>query len=166
MVLASRARIGALIAAALVMLGSARGGASEALRCAPQTSAISPVAEPVARMLDGWHRAETYVKAHPGCDVFVGRGDSMLPLYRDGTVLVVRAVAMNALCRGMTVIFTGDRGALVAHTLLEDTGNGWRAMGMGNLEPDHTRVNWRNLVGVVVKAYAPPLSPRTLVAAQ
>ncbi len=120
-------------------------------------AARSPVAEPVGAVLDGWRRAEAYAAAHPGCEVFVGRGDSMLPLYRDRTVLVVREIAMKDLRVGMTVIFTGDRGNLVAHRLLQSTSDGWLAMGDGNHEPDRTLVNHRNLVGVVVKAYATPL---------
>jgi hypothetical protein len=125
----------------------------------------SPPIESVAAVLDGWRRAEAYAATHPGCEVFVGRGDSMLPLYRDRTVLVVRTVRMQELRAGMTVVFTGDRGNLVAHTLLENTLTGWRTIGVGNREADRTRVRHGNLVGVVVKAYAPAL-PGSVVAAQ
>ena len=89
----------------------------------------------------------------------------MLPLYRDRTVLVVRKVATNDLQAGMTVVFIGDQGRLVAHTLLDPTPNGWVAIGVGNREPDHTRVRRTNLVGVVVKAYATAL-PGSVVALQ
>ncbi len=163
MVLVSRARMCVLLAVGMVMMGNARGQAEEPKRVR-LVPASSPVAEPVKALLDGWRRAENYVKTHLGCEVFVGRGDSMLPFYRDGTVLVVRTVTMNELGPGMTVIFTGDTGALVAHTLLENTATGWRAMGVGNREADCTRVNRVNLVGVVVKAYAPPLPGRTVAA--
>ncbi len=132
---------------------------------AAETNARSPVAEPVAAVLDGWRLAEAYAAVHSGCEVFVGRGDSMLPLYRDRTVLVVREIAMRDLCIGMTVVFTGDRGNLVAHRLVQSTSDGWLAMGDGNREPDRTLVNRRNFVGVVVKAYATPL-PGAAVALQ
>ncbi len=89
----------------------------------------------------------------------------MLPLYRDRTVLVVRQIAMKDLEAGMAVVFTGDQGRLVAHTLLENTLTGWRAIGMGNREADRTRVRRANLIGVVVKAYAPAL-PGSVVALQ
>ena len=79
----------------------------------------------------------------------------MLPLYADRTVLVVRRMKTSALREGMTVVFSGDRGRLVAHTLLEKTAQGWRAIGVGNSEPDRTLVRRDNMVGVVVKAYAP-----------
>jgi hypothetical protein len=159
----SRARQLALVAATVVC---------ETVLCAGDYSASArsdsfptPPAEPVTAVLEGWHRAEAYASAHPGCEVFVGRGDSMLPLYRDRTVLVVRTVAMKDLRPGMTVVFTGDRGFLVAHTLLDRTLDGWRAIGAGNREPDQTRVRRTNLVGVVVKAYATPL-PGAVVALQ
>ncbi len=72
---------------------------------------------------------------------------------------------MRDLCIGMTVVFTGDRGNLVAHRLVQSTSDGWLAMGDGNREPDRTLVNRRNFVGVVVKAYATPL-PGAAVALQ
>jgi len=131
----------------------------------PAASMGSPTPESVVGVLDGWRRAEAYAKDHPGCEVFVGRGDSMLPLYRDRTVLVVQTVKIGDLRAGMTVVFVGDRGALVAHRLLEKTLMGWRAMGVGNDEADRTRVRRDNLVGVVLKAYAPAL-PGSVVALQ
>ena len=85
----------------------------------------------------------------------VGRGNSMLPLYHDQTVLVVQSVSMPELQAGMTVVFIGDQGHPVAHTLLEKTPSGWWAIGMGNREADRTRVRFSNLIGVVVRAYAP-----------
>lgn len=132
-----------------ILLGALRAGAAPAAR--PN---LAPLVESAPRLLDAWRLAENYVAAHPGCEVFVGRGDSMLPLYHDRTVIVVRQVAMKDLQAGMAVVFTGDQGRLVAHTLLERTLVGWRAIGIGNQEPDRTPVRRSNLVGVVVKAYA------------
>ena len=126
------------------------------------STALTPVAEPVAPR-EAWRLAEAYAAAHADCEVLVGSGDSMLPFYRDRTVLVVRHARTAELQRGMTVVFTGDRGRPVAHTLLEKTPGGWRAMGVGNREPDRTLVGYGNLIGVVVKAYASTL-PGALVA--
>jgi len=134
---------------ACVLLGTLRANAA-----APQQVNLAPLAEMAPRLLDAWRQAESYAAAHPGCEVFVGRGDSMLPLYHDRTVIVVRKVAMKDLQAGMAVVFTGDTGRLVAHTLVEKTLTGWRAIGMGNQEPDRTSVRRSNLIGVVVKAYA------------
>ena len=104
---------------------------------------------------EAWRCAEAYVAEHPGCEVLVGSGDSMLPLYADRTVLVVCRERMSALQGGMTVVFTGDQGCPVAHALVEKTPRGWLAMGVGNSEPDRTLVRYDNFIGVVVKAYAP-----------
>ncbi|MSU23451.1 MAG: hypothetical protein EXS32_06455 [Opitutus sp.] len=118
------------------------------------STAFSPTAEMVAPR-DAWRLAENYAAAIPGSEVLLGSGDSMLPLYRDRTVLVVQRMGMSELRSGMTVVFTGDQGRPVAHTLLEKTPRGWRAMGVGNREPDRTLVRFGNLIGVVVKAYTP-----------
>jgi len=115
---------------------------------------LSPVAELVAPR-DAWRLAEAYVREHPGSDVLVGRGDSMLPLYCDGTVLVVQPVPVSELRCSMTAVFIGDHGRPVAHVLTEKTPRGWQAIGLGNHERDLTVVGYDNLIGVVVKAYAP-----------
>lgn len=117
-------------------------------------TALSPVAELVAPR-DAWRLAEAYAREHPGSDVLVGRGDSMLPLYRDGTVLVVQPIATSELRRSMTAVFIGDHGLPVAHLLTEKTARGWQAIGLGNHDRDLTIVSYDNLIGVVVKAYAP-----------
>jgi hypothetical protein len=128
-------------------------------------SELSPVAETVPGLFDAWRLAEKYAATHARCDVMVGRGDSMLPLYRDRTVLVIQSVAMAELQAGMTVVFIGDQGRPVAHALLEKTPAGWRAMGVGNREADRTLVRYRNFLGVVVRAYA-PAAPGEPLAAQ
>ena len=117
-------------------------------------SVLTPVPENVGSLGQAWRMAENFVAAHECCDVFVGRGDSMLPLYRDQTVLVVQAMPVAELQAGMTVVFVGDHGQLVAHQLLEKTHNGWRAIGVGNHEADRTPVTRANFMGVVVRAYA------------
>ena len=159
--------------------GSCRTGFSAALfvaclmshGCATQASLTgprvvstenSPVAEEVAP-IDAWRFAEAYVASHSGCDTLVGSGTSMMPLYRDRTVLVVQLMGMSELRRGMTVVFVGDQGRPVAHTLIERTPRGWMARGIGNPEPDRTPVQSGNYLGTVIKAFAP--NPRIAAAA-
>lgn len=126
----------------------------QAMADEPPPSAFSPAAEEVSPR-EAWRLAEAYARAHPGCEVLVGSGTSMLPLYPDKTVLVVAHVAMSQLRRGMTVIFIGDSGRPVAHLLVEKTPRGWRTRGAGNDEEDRTRVRSDNYIGTVVKAYTP-----------
>ena len=120
----------------------------------PPATVLSPTPDVVAPR-DAWRIAEAYVREHPGNEVVIGSGDSMLPLYRDGTVLVLQPSPVSTLRPSMTAVFFGDRGRPVAHVLIEKTARGWRAMGLGNKECDLTLVRDDNLIGVVVRAYTP-----------
>ena len=102
-----------------------------------------------------WREAEAYAAARTDCEVLVGRGDSMLPLFRDRTVIVVRRTPLGELRAGMTVVFLGDQGRPVAHVLVARSAGGWIAKGLANAEVDRTRVSRRNYVGQVVRAYVP-----------
>ncbi len=144
--------------AGLMLLGCMLG-----FGCATQTHAPAPPIatterSPTAMVVstrEAWTLAEAFVAANPGCEILVGRGDSMLPLYPDRTILVVQAMKIAELRRGMTVVFQGDRGRPVAHALVGQTPRGWIAMGSGNREPDRTPVQFRNYIGTVVRAYTP-----------
>jgi hypothetical protein len=118
------------------------------------TEASSPRPEVVAAR-EAWRLAETLTATKPDCEILLGRGGSMLPLYPDGTVLVVQRRPMVELRAGMTVVFIGDRGRPVAHTLVEKTFLGWLAKGLNNAEPDRTRVRTDNYLGTVVRAFTP-----------
>lgn len=115
---------------------------------------MSPRPERVAPR-DAWRLAESLAAEKPACEVMVGLGGSMLPLYPDRTVLVVERLPISALKRGMTVVFIGDSGRPVAHTLIEKTRRGWVAQGLANGERDRTLVRERNYLGAVVRAFAP-----------
>jgi hypothetical protein len=144
----------ALAVGAVIVIES--GCASQPVAKMPRavTAELSPVvAEPLSPG-EAWRRAEAIASAQRDCEVLVGCGNSMLPLYADRTVLVVQRLPVGQLQVGMTVVFTGDRGRPVAHTLIEETPRGWRAMGLGNSEPDETLVRRENLVGVVIRAFA------------
>lgn len=79
----------------------------------------------------------------------------MLPLYRDRTVIVIQRMSPALWVRGMTVVYIGTQGQMVAHMLLERTPRGWVAQGVGNDESDRALVKPGNYVGTVIKAYAP-----------
>ena len=115
---------------------------------------LSPRPERVAPR-EAWRLAESLTANKPACEVMVGSGGSMLPLYPDRTVLVVERLPIGELKRGMTVVFIGDRGRPVAHTLIEKTWRGWVAQGLANGERDRTLVRERNYVGAVVRAFTP-----------
>jgi hypothetical protein len=99
--------------------------------------------------------AKTYVREHPGSDFAIGNGDSMLPLYRDGDVIILERPAISELKAGQTVMFMSDEGVPVAHILMARTTAGWRTMGLNNAQLDPGTLRDRIYMGVVVKAYRP-----------
>lgn len=118
----------------------------------------TPAAEVVAP-LDAIHFADKYVKDHPGTDYMIGSGQSMMPVYKDHTVIVTKKLDMADLKAGMTVVFIGDSGFPVAHVLVKQTNEGWVAQGVNNAACDETRITRDNFIGMVVKAYEPTSSP-------
>lgn len=163
--------VASLLGVFAILLGSS-GCSTQPIRAVarviaeePLSASLSPMAEEVSPR-EAWRLAEAYVRANPGCEVLVGSGNSMLPLYRDKTVLIVEHVGMTQLRCGMTVIFIGDSGRPVAHLLVEKTPRGWRTRGVGNAEDDRTMVRYDNYIGTVVKAYAPTLRPVEPIPAQ
>jgi hypothetical protein len=119
---------------------------------------MSPAAE-VVQPFDAIRLGKKYVAGHAGTNFLVGSGDSMLPLYRDHTVVVTQPIAMSDLRAGMTAVYTADSGRPVAHVLVKKTSRGWIAMGVGNAQCDSTIITAANLLGVVVKAFEPTKSP-------
>lgn len=144
---------------ALAGLGWSGCATQTSARFSPQAvAAMSPAAQ-VVQPFEALRFAKEYVVGHPGTDFLVGSGDSMLPLYRDHTVVITRRVVMADLRAGMTAVYFGEAGRPVAHVLVKRTSEGWVAMGVGNSRCDATIVTQENLMGVVVKAYEPTCSP-------
>jgi len=148
--------LAALAIASLAWSGCATDTAS---RFSPEAvAAMTPTAE-VVQPLDALHLAEQYVADHPGTEYMIGSGESMMPVYKDHTVIITQRISVSELKPGMTVVFVGDRGFPVAHALVAKSADGWIAMGVGNAECDQTRVREDNYLGAVVKAYEPTSSP-------
>jgi hypothetical protein len=158
----SSSRVSRLCAVAVIALGGLgwSGCATQsAARFSPQAvAAMSPAAE-VVQPFEAMRLGKKYVAEHPGTEFLVGSGDSMLPLYKDHTVVVTQQVAVANLKAGMTAVYFGDSGRPVAHVLVRLTSDGWIAQGVGNARCDDTRVTKDNLLGVVVKAFEPTTSP-------
>ena len=98
--------------AAAVLAGA--GVAAHAGTREPTIASSSPVlvSSPAPERMaarEAWRFAEAFTAAHSDCDVMVGSGGSMRPLYPDHTMLIVRRLPMAELRCGMTVVFIGDR---------------------------------------------------------
>ena len=91
--------------------------------------------------------------SHPGAFVVRGRGESMRPLYPNGTILVVQPLPYPNLQRGMTVMFRSRANHTVAHVLVARTADGWRTSGLNNRRHDYLQVTADNIAGVVVAAF-------------
>jgi hypothetical protein len=138
--------------------GLCRAGGGDLAISPSALAARSPVPERVLP-LEAVRQARLFVAAHPGTDFMVGSGDSMLPLYKDHTVIVTRRIAIHQLRPGMTVVFMDPEGCAVAHVLVRLTYSGWISMGIGNSECDRGRVVDDNYIGVVIRAFEPMGNP-------
>ena len=83
-----------------------------------------------------------------------GQGNSMLPLYCSGTLLVIKPIAFDQLTRGMSVVFSRDQ-KFITHVLVAKVKDGWRTTGLNNRRQDFVKVNADNIRGVVVAAFTP-----------
>jgi signal peptidase I len=89
-----------------------------------------------------------------GAQTFWGIGQSMQPLYAPNTAIVVQPIAYKEIKKGMTLVYTKRNGHVVAHSVVGEDAHGYVVQGVNNDQADRESVNERNLIGVVVAAYA------------
>lgn len=121
-------------------------------------SGMSPVLIVVAE-IHPWKKAQQIAEQVPNSDVMVGHGDAMMPLYPDGTVLVLQKLELDHLGAGMTVVFhTDDTGlySLRAEVLVRQIEDDrWEiANSEENAEHQFKQLNDENYIGTVVAALA------------
>lgn len=80
-------------------------------------------------------------------------GQSMLPFFGDGSVVIVKKIETGALRTGMVVVYRNRFGETVAHRLIAPAHGGWTAQGYNNAAADTTVVNADNLLGVVYATF-------------
>lgn len=111
---------------------------------------------------DAWQRATTMAENTPNAFVLVGSGLSMHPLYRTGTILVLRKLAYSELKRGQTVLYRNKQQKIVAHLLVAKVRDGWRVQGLNNMTHDMEAVSPDNFVGIVIAAFRPDTTERPM----
>ncbi len=145
----SRRGASAIAAGTLLLTGcstvSEYHGAVARAEAAPRPTAVAPDTQ--------LSSAERIAALHEGDFVLTGAGDSMLPLYRAGTAVVVHPTSYFMLRPGMPVVYFNRHGTPVAHLLVEKLPRGWLAMGVNNREPDDDLVTPNNLVGIIRCAF-------------
>jgi len=140
---------GVLAALALIVCaGCANTPADPSDKAAPATD--------VGRT-QAWKDAEAVVAMGKGRLSAIGAGESMLPVYGEGTVLVLSRIDFASLRAGMQVAYVNDAGHQVVHVLvnLDAASGGWRVRGLNNEYDDRVRVTPSNLIGVVYASFAP-----------
>jgi hypothetical protein len=103
--------------------------------------------------------AENAARKIGGAQAFLGVGQSMEPVYSNGTAIVTTRCEYAQLCAGMSVVYVNESGRGVAHVLVREEADGWVARGVNNAGDDSSVVTRANLVGVVTQAYASSITP-------
>ncbi len=137
----------------MVPVGCVEAPSDPAFKAAPATD--------VGRM-QAWKDAEAVAAMGHGRLSVIGAGESMLPVYGEGTALVLSKISFDSLKSGMQVAYMNDSGRQVVHVLV-DTDNatgGWRVRGLNNENEDHARVTPSNFLGVVYASFAPSESAK------
>lgn len=132
---------------AMVVGGSGLEAAESVMRGAAAVRPASSVSLSVA--LKDAHR----LAALKGDKVVRVSGTSMLPYFGDGSVLVVREAAPEALRAGAVVVYKNRFGELIAHRVEGRTEAGWTVRGANNSDRDSTLVTAENLVGAVYATF-------------
>lgn len=90
---------------------------------------------------------------HGGLQVLRIQGQSMLPFFGEGSVVLVKKIESMKLAAGMVVVYTNRFNETVAHRVIGATEGGWTVQGFNNSEVDSTVVSDANLVGVVYATF-------------
>jgi hypothetical protein len=90
----------------------------------------------------------------PGGQVLYGAGNSMKPLYADGTAVVVGRCDYAKLQPGMAVVYWSHRGFRVCHVIIGQSYRGYIMQGLNNNRWDDEYVTPKNYVGVITQAFA------------
>ena len=142
----------------IIMLGALQAvlftGCAETTLESPAAKATP--ATDVGRM-QAWTDAERVAALGEGRMTVIGTGKSMLPVYGEGTMLVLSKINYADLKPGMQVAYLNDEGRQVVHVLVsyDVAGRGWKVCGLNNEAEDRARVTAYNLVGVVYASFAP-----------
>jgi len=92
-------------------------------------------------------------RAAEGRRIAVGGGESMAPIYGDGTVIVTDPIAYEDLEVGMIVAFVNPGGIQVVHQLIRKEWEGWVTRGLNNFHEDSGFLTEANLIGVVYAVF-------------
>jgi signal peptidase I len=90
----------------------------------------------------------------PGAQVLYGAGNSMEPLYADGTAVVVDHYDYTKLQPGMAVVYWSNLGYRICHVIIGQSYRGFIMQGLNNDCRDDEYVTPENYIGVITQAFA------------
>lgn len=93
--------------------------------------------------------ATALAQQHPGAQVARVVGDSMVPFFAEGDVVVFRPANVQQLRSGAVVVYRNAWNEVVAHRAIKGSAGGWVVQGYHNRSADSTPVTAENLLGVV-----------------
>jgi len=144
-------RVAAVLCALCAVVASQAGIKSDRLLARIITETPAPQIVPEGRQMK---TAEAVAAEIPGAQTFWGIGQSMQPLYTPNTAIVTKPVGYDEIKKGMTVVYRKRNGRVVAHSVIGEDARGYIVQGVNNDEADAESVNEKNLIGVVIAAYA------------
>lgn len=112
-------------------------------------------APPTAGLETALRDANALAGHYPGSKVVRVSGNSMVPFFSDGAVLVIRPVAFEAMRPGVIAAYVNRFGETIVHRVTKATPNGWQVRGFNNRQADSTLINSGNLIGAVYAIFHP-----------
>jgi signal peptidase I len=97
--------------------------------------------------------AQAVVANRPGFSVVQVSGNSMVPYFRNGAVIVMKQIDPARLRVGMIAVYVNRFGERVVHRVIARVDGGWQVKGYNNARPDSTVVNAGNLLGIVYATF-------------
>ena len=134
--------------ALLLLTGSMWAGG---LTAAPAEMRVNPRSE--VALTIAVRDAQALAAQRKDCRVMRVEGDSMLPFFGSGAVLVIRSVSVEKLKPGMVVVYRNRFNETVAHRVVAQSGAGNIVQGYNNDRADSTAVDAANLLGVVYATF-------------
>lgn len=129
-----------VLAAVVAMAGAAR---------AEMTSGAAAITPVTTVKLDTAVSDASRIASRLGAEVVRVSGDSMLPYFGNGSVLVVRKAGFEALRAGAVAVYRNNFGDVVAHRVEAAANGGWTVRGANNRSADSTVVTADNFLGTV-----------------
>ncbi len=93
--------------------------------------------------------AKAIIESQEHWQLMRGSGNSMEPLFGEGSLLLVEKASINQIRPGMVVVYRDSSGMLVAHNVERVEITGVQAKGINNSAADPELVTTENLIGVV-----------------